>query len=225
MEQSIGNTGLTAGAVCADVGAYDAPLAPFFISPESALGHVLDRATAARLTRWQRIKCMLKAGWQAGVQESLKGIAHFALNNTGQSALVNLYFNNTAAANIGNTAGLQPSGVAGSWFISLHTANPGVTGNQQTSEAAYGSYARVGIARSGAGWTVTGNQPCIAENAAACTFPTAASGTETETYFGIGTLTSGAGSLLISAVLSSSLAVTTGITPSFAINSLQFQAT
>lgn len=218
------------GIIHVDVGCIDAAveglsLQPFMISPESALGRALDRATAARLTRWQRVKCMLKAAWEVGAKEALKGIAHFALNNVGQSALVNLYFNNTAAANIGNTGGLQPSSVAGSWFISLHTANPGVTGNQTTSEATYGSYARVGIARSGAGWTVTGNQPCIAENAAACTFPTATGGTETETFFGIGTATSGTGSLLISAALSSSLAVTTGITPSFAINALQFQAT
>jgi hypothetical protein len=177
------------------------------------VGGALDRAVAARLSPWQRAKCALKA------------LADFALNNTAETAFIVLYFQNTAAANIGNAGGLQPSTVAGSFFISLHTANPGNTGSQTTSEAAYTSYARVAIARSSGGWTSTGNQPAIAENAAACTFPAATGGTETETYFGIGTATSGAGSLIISAALTSSLAVSNGITPSFAINALQFLAT
>jgi hypothetical protein len=178
---------------------------------------ILDRAAAARLTPWQRVKCAL---WAA-----LQWIANFALGTTSQAALVNLYFTNTAAANIGNAGGLQPSSVAGSFFISLHTADPGVTGTQTTSEAAYGAYARVAIARSGSGWTVTGSQPTIAENAAACTFPTATGGSETETFFMIGLSTSGAGTQLIRAALSSSLAVSNGITPSFAIDALNFDAT
>lgn len=148
-----------------------------------------------------------------------------ALANTTQTGLVTLYFNNTASANIGNSGGLQPSSAAGSFYLSLHTANPGTTGTQTTSEAAYTSYARVAVARSSAGWTVTGNQPCTAENAAAATFPAATGGSETETYFGIGTASTGTGQLIISAALTSSLAVSTGITPSFAINACQFNAT
>lgn len=148
-----------------------------------------------------------------------------ALANTTQTGLVTLYFNNTASANIGNSGGLQPSSAAGSFYLSLHTANPGTTGTQTTSEAAYTSYARVAVARSSAGWTVTGNQPCTAENAAAATFPAATGGTETETYFGIGTASTGTGQLIISAALTSSLAVSSGITPSFAINACQFNAT
>ena len=155
----------------------------------------------------------------------LRALVVFALANTSQTALVTLLFQNTAMANIGNSGGLQPSGAAGSFFLSLHTANPGTTGTQTTSEAAYTSYARVAVARSSGGWTVTGNQPCIAENAAAATFPAATGGTETETYFGIGTATSGAGQLLIFSALTSSLSVSSGITPSFAINAAQFSAT
>lgn len=159
------------------------------------------------------------------VRRGLSSLVMLALANTSQTSLVVLYFQNTAAANIGNTGGLQPSTVAGSWFLSLHTANPGTTGSQTTSEAAYGSYARVAVARSSGGWTVTGNQPCTAENAAAATFPAATGGSETETFFGIGTATSGAGQLLISAALTSSLSVSSGITPSFAINACNFNAT
>lgn len=168
-------------------------------------------------TSWDRFKAGLKGG--------LKTIADFALSTTSQAALVNLLFTNTAMANVGTVAGLQPSSSAGSFFIALHTADPGVTGTQTTSEAAYTSYARVAIARSGAGWTVTGSQPTISENAAATTFPTCTGSTETETFFSIGTLTSGTGQVIIRSGLSSSLGVSTGITPSFAINALQFQAT
>ena len=160
-----------------------------------------------------------------GVKDAARRLVEWALSNTTQTGLVTLYFNNTASANIGNSGGLQPSSTAGSFYLSLHTANPGVSGSQTTSEAGYTSYARVGLARSSAGWTVTGNQPCIAENASAATFPACTGGSETETYFGIGTASSGAGQLIISAALSSSLAVSNGITPSFAINACQFQAT
>lgn len=187
--------------------------------------HTLDREWCKRHATWRDYVAGLMMTLAAiGLWEALKGIADFALANTSQTSFIVLYFQNTAAANIGNSGGLQPSSVAGSFYIALHTANPGNTGNQTTSEAAYTSYARVGIARSSGGWTSTGNQPAIAENAAACTFPPATGGTETETYFSIGTASSSTGQLLISAALGSSLAVSSGITPSFAINALQFQA-
>ena len=41
-----------------------------------------------------------------------------------------------------------------SLYVSLHTANPGATGNQTTSEAAYTSYARVAVARTSGGWAM-----------------------------------------------------------------------
>lgn len=109
-----------------------------------------------------------------------------------RSALLALYFNNTDHANIGDAGGLQNSAVAGSFHVSLHTAWPGLTGDQTTSEAAYGSYARQAVARSGAGWTVSGNN---VTNAALITFPEASSGNETVFYAGLGSASSGAGNL------------------------------
>ena len=53
------------------------------------------------------------------------------------------------------------------------------------------------------------------------TFPACSGGSETETYFSFGSLTSGAGVIYGYGALSSSLAVSNGITPSFAINALQ----
>ena len=102
-------------------------------------------------------------------------------------------------------------------YISLHTANPGAGGSQNTSEAAYTSYARVAVARTSGGWTITGE---TITNAAVINFPTATGGSETETYVGVGLASSGAGTLLWFGQLTSSLAVSNGITPSIAIGAL-----
>lgn len=137
-----------------------------------------------------------------------------------ESAILSLLFNNSAYANVGDTSGLQPSGAAGNLYISLHTADPGETGDQTTSESAYTGYARVAVVRSGSGWTVSGTAPTQVANAALLAFPACSGGTETITYFGIGTDSTGAGTLLMSGALTASLAVSSGITPQFAIGAL-----
>jgi len=139
------------------------------------------------------------------------------LANTAQSDLMKLLFQNTAWANVGNAGGLLGSSVAGSFYVSLHTADPGAAGSQTTSEAAYTSYARVAVARSTGGWTVSGSSPTSVTNAAAVTFPAATGGSETETWFTVGRDSSAAGEALFQGPLTSSLAVSSGITPSFAI--------
>lgn len=137
--------------------------------------------------------------------------------NAFETALLNLIFANTDAANVGDATGLRGSSTAGSYYISLHTADPGETGNQSTSEATYTSYARVAVVRSGSGWTVSGNN---ASNAAVITFPACTGGTNTITHFGIGSASSSTGNLFFKGALTASLAVSTGITPSFAIGDL-----
>jgi len=106
-------------------------------------------------------------------------------------------------------------------YVSLHTANPGAGGAQNTSEATYGGgtgYARVGVVRTNVGWTLTGE---TITNAAAINFGACVGGTgETETYIGIGTALSGAGTLLWFGALTASLAVSAGITPSIAAGAL-----
>lgn len=141
--------------------------------------------------------------------------------NAFETALLNLIFANANAANVGDATGLRGSTTAGSFYISLHTADPGEAGTQTTSEATYTSYARVAVARSGAGWTVSGNN---ASNAAIINFPAATAGTNTITHFGIGSDLSGTGNLFFKAALNTSLAVSTGITPSFAIGELDVNA-
>lgn len=139
--------------------------------------------------------------------------------NVFENGLLSLIFENANYANVGDATGLRGSSTAGVFYVSLHTANPNETGNQATSEAAYTSYLRSGgsVARSTAGWSVASG---VADNDSAITYAQATGGSETETHFGIGSDSTGAGNLFLWGALASSLAVSNGITPSFAAGSL-----
>jgi hypothetical protein len=119
----------------------------------------------------------------------------------------------TAVANLYANAGSPLTNL----YVSLHTANPGASGSQTTSEAAYTSYARVAVVRTSSGWSISSE---TITNVNAITFPQCTGGSETETYVGIGTASSGAGTLLYFGALTSSLAVSNNITPSFAASAL-----
>jgi hypothetical protein len=131
------------------------------------------------------------------------------VTSTGEYAnsLLKLIFNATAYANMADNAATSPFT---NLYVSLHTASPGAAGTQTTSEAAYTSYARVAVTRTSGGWTVTAN---AVSPAATISFPAATGGSETETYFGIGTSSSGAGHLLYYGSISPTIAVTSGVTP------------
>ena len=118
-----------------------------------------------------------------------------------------LLFNATTLPNIAINATSAP---LTNLYVSLHTANPGAAGTQSSSEAAYVGYARVPVVRSSAGWTLSGEtifpvSPIV--------FPTSTGGTETETYFGIGSAASGAGVLYYSGTLTPPVVVSNGIAP------------
>lgn len=131
-------------------------------------------------------------------------------SNSWENSLLLLLFNNTNVANVGDATGLRGSTTAGSLYVSLHTADPGETGDQTTSEATYTSYARVAVARSGAGFTVTANS---VSPAATISFPAGTGGSGTVTHFGIGTASSGAGVLLYSGTVTPNIVTGNGITP------------
>lgn len=137
--------------------------------------------------------------------------------NTFENDLLQLLFNNVDIADIGDAGGIQNSASAGSLYVALHTADPGETGTAATSECAYGSYARQAVARSGAGWTVSGNE---ATNAALIQFPECTSGSETITHVSITTASSGTSKILYSGALSASRSVSSGIQPQFAAGAL-----
>lgn len=144
-----------------------------------------------------------------------------SMSNASEAAFLDLLFLNIDWADIGDAAGLQNSAAAGSFFIALHTADPGEAGNQTTSEIAYTNYLRVPVARTGAGFSRAGS---VISNAALVQFATCGASGGTATHFSIGTLTSGAGQIVVSAALTSSLAISLGIQPQFAIGALQATA-
>lgn len=140
-----------------------------------------------------------------------------SMTNAAEAALLDLLFLNVDWANIGDAAGLQNSATAGSFFISLHTADPGEAGNQSTNEISYTGYARVAVARTAGGWT---RSVSTVSNTALVQFPQATGGSAVATHFGIGTDSSGAGNLLLKGALNSSLSISNGIQPQFAAGAM-----
>lgn len=134
-------------------------------------------------------------------------------SNAFENSLLLLLFNNTDIANVGDVAGLQNSVAAGSFYVSLHTADPGEAGTQATNETSYTGYARVAVARSGAGWTVSGTAPTQVVNAATVTFGTSTVGTPTITHFGVGLESSGATVLAFSGALTTNQVINVGASP------------
>lgn len=128
-------------------------------------------------------------------------------NPTFAGNLLALLFNATSISNVAQNASASP---ITSVYVSLHTADP-TSGNQSTSEAAYTGYARVGVVRTSSGWTQSSNTVVPVAN---ITFPAATGGSETESYAGLGTSSSGAGNLWFAGAISPTIAVSNGVTPS-----------
>lgn len=124
-----------------------------------------------------------------------------------ETDLLELIFNATGIANLADDASSSP---ATNLYVSLHTADPTDSGNQTSNECAYTSYARVSVARSAGGWTVSGNSVSPAAN---ITFPECTGGSETITHWAIGLASSGSGYLLYAGTVTPNIAVTTGVTP------------
>lgn len=127
--------------------------------------------------------------------------------NTFENDLLKLIFNATAIADLADNDATSPLTTL---RVALHTADPGEAGSQNTTEATYGAYARVSVARTTAGWTVVNNS---VSPAATISFPTATSGTNTITHASVGTATSGAGKILYKGAVTPNISVTTGVTP------------
>ena len=142
-------------------------------------------------------------------------------SDTMEIDILTLMFINTNWNQIGDTTGLLKSAADGNFTIALSTGTLTDTSDQSTTEAAYGAYARKSVARGTAQWTVaTGT----VDNDNVITFATATSGSETETDFSLGT-TIVANEMYIYGALTSSLAVSNGITPEFAAQALAVSVT
>ena len=132
-----------------------------------------------------------------------------AKSTTTCNRLLALIFNATAWAGIADNAASSP---LTNLFLSLHTADPGVGNSQLTNETSYTDYARVPVVRTAAGFTVASN---TAVNAALVQFAQCGDSGSTLTHVAIGTAPTGAGNVLYSGPLNSSLAVASGIQPQF----------
>ena len=130
--------------------------------------------------------------------------------NTFENELLEHILNNANIPLIGDAAGLLASAADGSLYVSLHTADPGETGAQNTSECTYTDYAREAIARDGTGWTVTANSASPQAN---IDFTIASAGTETATHWMVGTASSGTGKQIYRGTISPNIAISVGVTP------------
>jgi hypothetical protein len=134
-------------------------------------------------------------------------------SDTFEADLLKLIFNATAIANIADNAAASP---LTNLYVALHTADPGEAGVQNTSECNYTSYARVAVARTSGGWTVSGSS---VSPAATISFPACTGGSNTATYWSIGVASSGATKILYSGAISPSISISSGVTPQLTTSS------
>lgn len=131
------------------------------------------------------------------------------------------FFNNSAIADVGDISGLPAAATPGSLYVRLYTDAITVDDDTVGTECAYTGYVQYGVAvaRSGAGWTVAADN---CSNAAAITFGACTVGTETVKFLAIWKTNVGetADERIYWTELDSTLAVSPGITPQFAIGEL-----
>lgn len=127
--------------------------------------------------------------------------------NTFENDFLKLIFHGTAINFIAQNNSTSP---LTNLYCALHTADPGEAGAQNTNETVYGAYARVAVARSAAGWTITDN---VVNPVAEIQFATCTSGTASITHWSVGTDASGVGKILYAGPISPAISVATGVTP------------
>ena len=142
-----------------------------------------------------------------------------SMTDSFETDLLELLFDNTTLANIGDTTGIVKSTADGDFYIALTTDTP--SDSAAGTAANYTGYARVAVSRTD-GWTIAGNN---ASNAAAVTFGECTAGSSTVTHFEIYTAIT-SGDRLFWGALDSSLAISTTANqiPEFAIGEIDIDA-
>jgi hypothetical protein len=130
-----------------------------------------------------------------------------AKSSTFDNQLLKLIFNATPIANIADNAATSP---LTNLYIALHTADPTAGGTQSSSEAAYTSYARVAVARTTGGFTVTG---ASVSPVATVVFPAGTGGSGSATFWSVGVASTGSTEILYSGAISPAITLGNGITP------------
>jgi len=138
--------------------------------------------------------------------------------NALETSILNHLLANAAIANVGDATGLPAAATVGSCQLSLHTVALDDTDTLLTAdECDYTGYARQTVARSGSGWTVSGNN---ASNAALIQFGEKTGGADdVAVHCGIGLIATG-DVLQIHADLGADLTISDGVNPQFAIGAL-----
>jgi hypothetical protein len=124
-----------------------------------------------------------------------------------ENNILKLIFNATAWANYADNAASSPqTNIA----VALHTSDPGDSGSMSTNEATYTNYARVSVARTSGGWTVTANSVSPVAN---IDFPAGTGGSGTVTHFSTGKTGGGATDILWSGTVTPNIVTGNGVTP------------
>ncbi len=133
-----------------------------------------------------------------------------SMSNTTETAALDIFLRGT-----------DPSYRAGATqYLALFTADPGETASLAAEATTYTGYARVALTKATA-WTGT-SSPFT--NAGLIQFGPCTAGSADITHFAVVDTASGAVSMMISGALSSTLSVSSGIQPQFAIGALSVSA-
>lgn len=128
------------------------------------------------------------------------------------NSLLQLIFNGTVTSATGwSSLVANPGSPAANLYVSLHTAVLNASSAQNTSEAAYTGYQRVGVARTSGGWIISGSS--VSPATPGVTFPACTGTTETEVAFAVGTAQTGPGMVLYYGTITPSISVSNGVTP------------
>lgn len=131
-----------------------------------------------------------------------------SISDTTENAILNLIYSATTWANYAQNAATTPET---NIVVALHTGDPGDTGAQNTTEAAYTNYARVNVLRS-TGWT-TSTVGSVSPVANVDFLASGAAGS-TVTFFSTGKSGGGASPILWSGTVTPNIAIgAAGITP------------
>jgi len=133
-----------------------------------------------------------------------------SISDVTESSILKLIYNATAWANYADNAVTTPQTNVDN---ALHTADPGDTGSMTTSEITYTSYARVSVARTTGGWTVSGTAPTQVAPVAAIGFPAGTGGTGTASFWSTGKTGGGAAAILFSGTVTPNIVTGSGVTP------------
>jgi hypothetical protein len=129
-----------------------------------------------------------------------------------ENATLNLLFRAVAIANIADNAAGSP---LTNLYWALHTADPGEAATQDASEATYGSYARVAVARTVGGMTAASSGST--SPAANVVFPAATTPAlptvVSITFASIGVAISGATNILYKGPVTPNINVSAGVQP------------